>query len=305
MHQIHIGITFSDNEINYLKQSPQKAWKEAMLFPFNSYRLCAYWNTIQPEKNTWNDTSLVGYIQQLEEIGKTCIVALGQKSPRWPEFHVPVWVKNLPKEAQEEALLTYLDKLVRCLKQYACITHWQLENEPFDASGPQKRIISEQILISELQLVRSIDSRPIVGTLWGNTLSLRNNFPKIQRLYDVVGLHLYFRTPLFPKIYLGPLDSIGTIKNIIGSTTKPVWITELQAEPWDFFHPEDKSKKRTESMSAHRVMTHFNTILPLSCERIYFWGYEYWYFLKMRQDLSYWNSIHSILDTAKKTPPLQ
>lgn len=279
---MRFGTTFSHQQALNLKQDPQQSFLRILALPLQRIRLCAYWSELQPTPNQWHIDVLRWYVQKAENAGKQVVLACGQKAPRWPEFYLPNWVTT-PLKKQPEPVLSYLKKLVNSLKNFSCITAWQVENEPFDQSGPTHQVIDTSLFQLEIELIRSLDQRPIVSTVWGNTLLTRNSFMRVTSLVDAIGLDFY---PITATNLPRPLPShyyhwlpIPILRHIIAHAKKPVYIAELQAEPWEIDQKTYLSRTQR-SMSQLLLNKNIAFAQSLGLTTIDFWGSEYWLYAK-------------------------
>jgi hypothetical protein len=213
------------------------------------------------------------------------------KAPRWPEFHIPQHLRNASVAKIEEATLQFTDKCINKLRSYNCIKWWQVENEPLDQSGPRNKKISLQFLKKEVMLVKSLEkARPVVVSLWGNSLSQRKLFPVVEDLADIVGLDLYFKIPTKKiGLYKGPTDTDKAIKKMIQNSKKPVWLTELQANPW---------KRYSGGTHLSMFKENFIRAKKLKPKAILLWSSEYWLALKNRGDSTIWNEVKTLGSSA-------
>lgn len=281
------GTTYSHVYAKQLGLDLQESFQQALDFKFDIIRLCCYWNEIQPTQESFDISAIEKLLQKCEEQQQKVILSIGMKAPRWPEFYIPQWIKSKDPQVAFPYTLQYIEKLVSILKHFSCITYWQVENEPMDPQWPENTVITFDMLKQEVDLVRQLDpTRKIMINLWGNHLTHRGLFPKIEQLADVIGLDIYYNQAItkniFGKIiktYTGPNDSDKTIKNIIQRSSKPVFIAELQAEPWehDIVIPKIKNPK---SMNESLLRDNYARARALGVTGILFWGFEYWLWKK-------------------------
>src|SRR5690606_18841192 len=128
-------------------------------------------------------------VEIFEQAQQPLVITLGVKAPRWPEFYYPAWIehKTTSHESTRIAILTLIEKTMQQLQKFSCITHWQVENEPLDPSGPEQEKISLDFLKAEIALVRSLDARPIIVSVWGNDAIKRGFLPALAPLADIIG----------------------------------------------------------------------------------------------------------------------
>jgi len=208
------------------------------------------------------------------------VLTLGMKAPRWPEYHWPRLINQSPNNSMTQLTVCKLiQQTISELSQFTCISHWQVENEPLDPSGPNNLTIPVDFFLREVVLVRSLDSsRPIIGTLWGNDLIKRGLFSTMESIVDIVGIDLYPKQYAGKRwgkpYYRGPSQSDSRLETVISHSSKPVWITELQAEPWE----EDDRQYRSKKPGSYPQGQREKNILWASqfpVSQILLWGVEY------------------------------
>jgi GH35 family endo-1,4-beta-xylanase len=268
----NIGITLSHPQLEYLGIPLQEA--------------------LEKTKDIFDFNELDKILNYFEQTNQKIVMTVGVKAPRWPEYFWPEHLqhKNIDHLETQKHILDYIEKTVAHLKTYQCITHWQVENEPLDPSGPENLSISADFLKQEVSLVRKLDSRPIIGTIWGNALVQRGLFPLLEKMVDIVGIDLYYKqyvtTILGKHIYTPPFQTENQLKNLINKSTKPVWITELQAEPWE---KDEEGYKATQphSITPDLMKQNIQKVEALPVKQIFLWGYEYWLWRAQQGDTRY------------------
>lgn len=287
-----LGVTFSHPHLLHLGIPVNSALLHALAMGFSHIRLGIYWNRVEKNKNIYDFGEIEKLLEICEKEGQKIIINVGMKSPRWPEFYIPHYITNKNIESREvgERALVFIEKTINKLKTYQCITHWQVENEPLDPSGPFNLSISSSLLKQEVDLVRSLDNRPIIITLWGNEIVRRNYLAIVFPLADVIGLDIYYkqhmREILGNSLYSSPQSSDVDLNGMIQSISKPIFITELQAEPWE---KDEKAylSENPKSISPLLLRKNIQRALSLGAKEILLWGFEYWYLQMMRGDSSY------------------
>lgn len=296
------GITFSPPHLRYLDIPPLSALETALAYHFSHIRLGAYWNEIEKEKGTYDFTELNTILTKCEAAKQNVVITVGVKAPRWPEYYYPshIKVKDTKDGETQSAILQFIKKTVNELRQYSCITHWQLENEPLDPSGPLDMAIPEVFLRKEVVMLKNADSRPVIVTLWGNDLKKRKLFPIVEKFADLVGIDLYYRQYQGERfgrsVYRGPDHADSYLSHLIASTKKPVWITELQAEPWEK-NNETYLTDSPKSMSPLILAEHIKRAHVLPVKEILLWGFEYWVYRAQKGDMSYLKTLTSFIES--------
>lgn len=276
-----LGITLSHPYLTALDLNINSALKTAFSFNFSHLRLGSYWSEVETQPNKYDFSQLLKILDQCQTAQQPVVMTLGVKAPRWPEFYWPSYLKthDLEQKLVQDRLLKFVSESLNVFKKYSCITHWQVENEPLDPSGPQKQKIPFELLKKEVALVRSLDQRPIIINLWGNHLLRRGFFPQVEKLADIIGLDLYpkqFFTQIFGhSFYLGPGQSKLKLKKFLSKSKRPIWITELQAEPWEKNQTAYFSKNPG-SLNLQQLEENLSLAQNLPVEEILLWGFEYW-----------------------------
>lgn len=177
----------------------QRSLKEIVYAGFEPIRLSHPWDLLEPEQGKFNWRDLDEAVDICEKAGVDVVLCLGVKSPRYPEYHPPGWIKdkvmapvkpkddedslrrliklppeiNLLKGIVSETVLAYsehsrdaidnfLTEAVRRYRDRKCIKWWQIENEPL--------MFSQSLAVSrvkeEIGLVRALDQkyRPVMIT---------------------------------------------------------------------------------------------------------------------------------------------
>lgn len=275
-----IGITFSPRQAVWLGLEPVAAFKKCLGWPVSVIRLGAYWSELELQSDEVTFDTLLPYMELCEQHGRKVVLTVGVKAPRYPEYYFPPHVEaGLSVASTQQALFSFVKKTVQATQGYRCITAWQVENEPLDPSGPSQLEMPLALLEQEVALVRTLDPRPVVLNLWGNNLSERGFLPIVSEIADIVGLDMYYKQYvaqiLGKNVYLGPKDSDQVLTKMINDSQKPIWIVELQAEPWEK-DDEEYRGELPQSMSVDILEKNWNRAKKLGATTILFWGAEYW-----------------------------
>ena len=104
------GATFSEPYALSLALDPPAALRAITQdVRLSLIRLCAYWDRIEPQPGRFDFRSLDWQFDEAARAGLDIILTVGQKAPRWPEYHRPAWA---PPESPdfEHHLLRALSK---------------------------------------------------------------------------------------------------------------------------------------------------------------------------------------------------
>lgn len=315
---MQFGISFSHPHISAQHGDPLEALDASLDFPFSWIRLGCYWSEIEQTQGVYDFSRLDPLVDWCQKNNKHIVLTVGMKAPRWPEYYIPGWIDttDIPKNAMldpshntklYESTIRFLSACVNHYKKSKSIRVWQVENEPYDPSGPNNWALSSGWVKREVELVRNLDpKRKILVSFWANETTKRGVYKDAVIQGDCVGLDLYPRVPTsFPKNllvpYSGPLDSWGVHQKIcreIVKQKKEVWITEMQAEPWE---PGVlvADPMHAPSFQPERFGNHMRLALSLDPSVVLLWGYEYWYTQKLRGNPSYWNEARKMCSSMK------
>lgn len=266
-------------------------WKETYLALLDSLgakrlKIAVHWDYIEGEGPGLFFDDLDWQMKEAEQRGVQVLLAIGQKTPRWPECHIPQWAKDLKKQDRQDAVLRMLAGVVSRYKDSPALWGWQVENEPFFPFGQCPGGTARSFLKKEADMVRSLDSsHPIVisesgeASLW------------LDGAYygDIVGITLYQKAwfgqlgmyinyPLPPVFYWRKAQLINAFfhKNVIG--------VELQAEPWGpslVYNVSLEEQEKTMNIDLFKDNVEFARKTGL--KTFYFWGAEWWYWMRATQ----------------------
>lgn len=298
------GIDFSQSQAEYL----QLDWKKAYLAIINdlkarNIKLHTNWNWVEGEKDKFFFDDIDWQIKQAERNKVKIIYVIGMKTGRWPECHIPSFAENLPKEQQQEELLKYVSEVVSRYKNSKSILYWQIENEPFLKFGvcPSWYYHDDAFLKSEIDLIKIIDpSRKIVVSESGELSS----WNKAASVADIVGITMYRNSwpaenltfGINPYSFLSPqiyADKAALIKKSFG---KNIICVELQAEPWAGKPLMESSlQDQFVSMNPKLFLENIQFARQTGLRTFYFWGSEWWYWLKEKQSKpEIWNEAKNL-----------
>ncbi len=257
-------------------------------------RLAAHWPMVEPTNGVFNFAELDYQVRRAEEVGATVVFAVGRRLPRWPECHIPEWVRALPTAEQQAEQLAYMTAVVERYKDSPAIIYWQVENEPFlsvfafEHCGP----LDEPFFARSIALVRELDpTRPILVTDSGNLGTWAGAYRHGDAFGTSVYVHFWnpelgqFRTFLPPWFYRAK-ESVMEL----WYGEKPSYLIELSAEPWLV---EPITNVPLEIQYSRMNIDKFNDILAYAAairyDTQYLWGAEWWYWLHLQGESAMWN----------------
>ncbi len=305
-----LGTTFSQLQCKYLGLDYKEAYQEISALGFNTIRLCAYWNEIEPTKGVFDFTILDWLIETSQKYPAKIVLAVGMKSPRWPEFHFPKWIDESYNTSQTsrpldndsglaDRALNFIDKVVEHTCGIPNIQYWQIENEPLNkpevASG---RFLSSDFLQKEINLVKpKID--PSQKIMLTNAISLipidfghdERAFEDSCSLADTIGLNIYTKVPISSKFYLQPFPAywrkVAKWQQRLSRLKKEAWVAEAQAEPWEWKKLTATEKLQFPSTSPDKAVQLVTELTQIGYSSVLLWGCEYWYWHK-KQNSNVW-----------------
>jgi hypothetical protein len=296
-----IGATYSHRGIDRLKLDPAQSFERTLELGFDILRLAVYWDESQPSPRKYNFSAIENLLDQCDQGNQKVVLSVGMKAPRWPEYYLPEWLKIDRVEQAQTPVLTFVETAINKLKSHSAIAWWQVENEPLDSSGPRKWRIPLQLLAEEVALVRQLDNRPIHLNLWGDNVTKSAEYATAAKLADSVGLDLYYKQPAKYGLYHGPNFNWLQFKwwrwqQEQRGQFKPLWITELQAEPWEHDNAV-KFSANPASINSGQLVQNFKNAQKLKPDVILFWGLEYWLWRSHQGNSDLIKAVKSILIT--------
>lgn len=288
------GTTYSHRHAAYLKLNPSEAFESVCGMGFSSIRIACYWNEIEKKKGEYDFTAIKSLLNIAKKHSQQVVVTIGMKAPRYPEYYFPEWLEEKNPVYAEPYLIPFIYKSLEELRGYELITHWQVENEPLDPSGPKNLIIPVDLLQKEIDIFREKDNRPLIVNVWGNELKKRQLLPQIKNRVDVIGLDMYYKVPVFGPVYRGPQDSSSEIRRYVHQMKKPLYIMELQAEPWERNLLLSRSDK-TPSMNPEILLQNIKRVMEIKPEAVYLWGSEYWLWKKKKGDSRFEQAVIELM----------
>ncbi|HCX27852.1 MAG TPA: hypothetical protein DHI91_01800 [Candidatus Portnoybacteria bacterium] len=295
--QITWGITFEETFAKKLGLDWQAAYL-AMLddLGVKKIRLVAHWLEVEPKEGQFDFTELDWQVAQAQERDVKIILAVGYRLPRWPECHQPEWVID-----QRPALLGYMEKVVNRYKDNAAVFAWEVENEPFLSFGECPKL-DVKLLDEEIALVRQLDSRPIILTDSGEL----SWWVRAAKRADIFGTTMYrwvwnqqlgsYKYPIPPGFF----RLKERLVRLFVGWQKPFVVIELQGEPWT--HKQIYEIPIEEQLKLMPLTEFISTIdyaKQTGFSEYYWWGAEWWYYLKQNGHPEYWDKVKELISANK------
>ena len=295
--EITWGVNFSEKHTKNLGLD----WKETFIALLDelgarNFKIAVHWDDLEPKDSEFYFDDLDWQVNELEKRDAKAFLVIGMKTTRWPECHLPNWAQNLTKKEQQEKILRMLEKLVLRYKNSKSIWAWQIENEPFFPFGICPWV-DKKFLKKEIDLVRSLDERPIIeadsgeGSFWID--SARFGDIPATTMYKKVWfrqINHYVTYPLPAVFYWRKAEIIYFLFG------KKVICGELQAEPFGPKLMYDISLEEQEkTMNLERFKNNINLATKTGLDTFYLWGSEWWYWMKTKQNRpEIWNEAKTL-----------
>ena len=325
------GVSYSFEQAGWYGLNPRTAYVDLLdNVRVDWVRLPFFWDQMIDEKGYFNQNfdDLEFSIKEAKKRNVKVIIALGAKTPYYPEYHLPKDLAGQIKFGETINLnhhvsLKILDvdkKVVEVLSAYDNIIAWQVENEPYLANINNWKI-GEDLLVAEVGVVRAADllSRPIILNSVAPTVfdSSYKSLLKILRPGDILGVNAYFKTQgvyLFsfsilhkevhvpwPNWLVWPVQSwVGFSANfeeLRDEATKggvKLWILEMQAEPYV------RTLSDAERNSAYRpgdILAADRYLKSSMVESVGLWGAPFWQYKKENGDNSWIETVQNLINS--------
>lgn len=301
--EVEYGVTFSYRVLEDMGLDWRQAYTQMLDdLGVRRLRVPVYWDLVEPKEEIIYYETVDWQVAEAAKRGAEVILAIGGRVPRWPECHLPEWVRAAGKTEREESLLRHVERTVKRYQAEEAVSMWQVENEPFLPVFGECPAADADFLDREIELVRALDpSRPIMLTDSGE-LSLWYESAKRS---DVFGTSLYLKTysqelsryidyPIWPWFF-------RLKRNIVEAVIHPdprMIVSELQAEPWgpQAYHKLTKQEReRTMNLDQFRYIVSFARQTGFA--EMYLWGVEYWFWEKeVNNEPGYWEYAKTLFN---------
>ncbi len=297
----NFGVTFSKFFAEQFGLDWKKTYENILDdLGIRNIRIPVYWPEIEPKKGEWRFNDIDWQVEKARERDVKVILAIGRKVPRWPECFEPDWVKNFSEMEKQKLILEMLARITARYKDNPAVWAWQVENEPFLPFG-ECPIAKGEFLDEEIAVVKKNSDKPVIVSdsgefgLWFQAAKRADIFGSTlyRHVYSrFFGYVTYPLPPIFFRLKQGLL--------MLFFGEKPMVVVELQAEPWI---PRPLNEIPLEEQFAHFNPERFRAILEYingtGFDTFYFWGVEWWYWLKQNGHPEMWEMAKEAIKNAK------
>ncbi len=298
--KVTFGVTFSQTYATFLGLD----WKAAYVailddLKVDHLRLTADWDVVEAQQDKFDFADLDWQLDQAAKRQASVILVVGRRTPRWPECHDPVWLKNLAPYAIHQQQLELVKAEVAHFRAKPAIAYWQVENEPLVGWFGDCPRADKNFLEQEITAVRSLDSRPVIVTDSGEL----GSWQSAASFGDVLGVTMYRavwnKTIGFFDYWFVPASLYyykAELIKIFHPKIQDVIITELQMEPWATGKAITAMTlaEQQRSFDLARFHDHIKYAQTAGFSTIYTWGVEYWYWLKTQGQSELWQAAKGL-----------
>ena len=309
-----VGTSFTRWRAEALGLDYQKAFARICQMGFATVRLSAAWREI----DRFGFGHLEWLVKQAEATRQPIVLTVGMKALGWPEFYLPDGMTPDDPSVQQAAVVHVRDVVSRFVSS-SVLRAWQIENEPFNRSGPDKLWVPRLVVRREARAVRAIDAvRPLIVTTfahfdqaldrsssrhqsdWKRRLGLdiaaEREALSILSHSDILGVDVYRSigwidsageeriAPAMPD----QLDWVARWQRIARSQGKQFWVTEAQAEPWE---AQRRTHADPRTVGPDTAVQLVEVLRRLGVTTVLLWGSEYWLWREANGDPRWVESV--------------
>lgn len=285
---VHLGMTFSSRYATDLGLDWREAYRALLEeVDVKKLRIPVYWDLTERSSGERDFSDVDWQLDEAERAGATVILSIGQRVPRWPECHIPAWVKERSESERQEALRSFMKETVERYRDREVITTWQVENEPFLVFFGECPPLDVDFLEQEVSLVKKLDSsRPVLLTdsgelsVWYRAAKRGDQFGTTMYRMIYKGGWGYVTYPIGPNFFRAKERLVRLLTD-----QDHFSVIELQAEPWaSGWVANVPLEEQFITMNERLLEENVTYARRVGFEDIYLWGGEWWYWLKVKKD---------------------
>ena len=326
------GVSYSFEQASWFGVNPRQDYVQMLEeFKFDWVRLPFFWNQmVDPTTGDFNKNfdDLKFAIEEAQKHNVGVIMAIGAKTPYFPEYH---WSKEIESKVKfgevigvdheiGDDILAMDKKVVSELSLFDNIVFWQVENEPL-VGNVNKWKIDPSFVSKEVDVVRESDTkhRPIIlnhaatgfyDTSWKKLLP-------ILKEGDVFAINAFFKTKgtdfitakvlgreihiLWPDHFVWPVQSwfafspdFSKIKKEVEVNGNDLWVLEMQSEP--YIKKIEEAKDSVLSFEPEDILAGEKFLRSYQIKSIGFWGVHFWQYRQSQGDSSWKGAVKRIVN---------
>jgi len=281
---------------------------------FALVRLSAYWDEIRTDG--WSELDRI--LDMARTAGPAIVLTVGMKAIQWPEFYLPPDVRPDPTRGGRigrepvfaDQVVGFVRDVVARYRDRSEIAAWQVENEPFNRSGPQSWFVDQALVSREIEAVRALDARPIVLNAFNHfdrsadagsrprrgLANLGRLIPEkailtLLRPGDILGLDVYNAIGA-RRAAPDWADAAGRWLRAAERQGKEAWIIEAQAEPWE---SSQETWANPLSFKPEDIGAVFDPLVRAGYSTLLLWGCEYWFWRAGEGDRRWLEAARKVL----------
>jgi len=323
------GTSYSFEQSGWYGFNPRETYIK-LLEDFEWIRIPFFWDQMVTDGEfNKNFDDLKFAIEEAQKRDVKVIIALGVKTPYFPEYHWPKEIASKVKFGEQitsshpvAADIIEIDKkVVGELSLYDNIIYWQVENEPLIGNVNRWKIDSS-LIAKEVEVVRGSDrlKRPIILNHAATGFYDRSwqALLPILKEGDIFAVNAFFKTKgtdlvtakifgrevhiLWPDHLVWPVQpwfifspSFQTIKENVENRGLKFWILEMQAEP--YIKKLDEASDPFLPFTPKDIKDGVNFLKSYEIESIGLWGVHFWQFRAKTGDGLWIETVKKIVNS--------